>query len=33
VTVARARIAAGFYEREDVREKVVGAILEELTRE
>ena len=31
VTAARARIAAGFYDRADVREKLLDAILEELT--
>jgi hypothetical protein len=31
VKAARARIAAGFYDRADVREKLREAILEELT--
>ncbi len=31
VEAARARIAAGFYDRADVREKLLDAILEELT--
>ena len=31
VKAARARIAAGFYDRADVREALVDAILEELT--
>jgi hypothetical protein len=31
VKAARARIAAGFYDRADVREKLLEAILEELT--
>ena len=31
VKAARARIAAGFYDRVDVREKLLDAILEELT--
>ena len=30
---ARERIASGYYDRQDVREKVVGALLGELTRE
>ncbi len=32
VKAARARIAAGFYDREDVRERLVEAVLEELSR-
>ena len=31
VKAARARIAAGFYDRDDVREKLLNAILDELT--
>jgi hypothetical protein len=31
VKAARARIAAGFYDRADVREKLLDAILDELT--
>jgi anti-sigma28 factor (negative regulator of flagellin synthesis) len=31
VEAARARIAAGFYDRADVREKLLDAILDELT--
>jgi hypothetical protein len=31
VRAARARIAAGFYDRADVREKLLDAILDELT--
>jgi hypothetical protein len=31
VSEARARIAAGFYDRADVREKLLDAILDELT--
>jgi hypothetical protein len=31
VKAARARIAAGFYDRVDVREKLLDAILDELT--
>jgi hypothetical protein len=31
VGAARARIAAGFYDRADVREKLLDAILDELT--
>jgi hypothetical protein len=31
VKAARARIAAGFYDRAEVREKVLDAILDELT--
>ena len=31
VKAARARVAAGFYDRADVREKLLGAILDELT--
>ena len=32
VQAARSRIASGYYDRDDVREQLVGAILEELTR-
>jgi hypothetical protein len=32
VEKARARIAARFYDRDDVREKLLDAILDELTR-
>jgi hypothetical protein len=31
VQAARARIAAGFYDRDDVREKLLNAVLDELT--
>ena len=31
VNAARARIAAGYYDRESVREKLLDALLEELT--
>jgi hypothetical protein len=32
VKTARARVASGFYDREDVREKLLEAVLEEMAR-